>query len=258
MSQHLKKLDVDLICLNKNSDVHFLLESIGIEKLSKYGWSNLSENKHAIPFLEHITQNFTTNLDKLDWKELSKNENAIHIVSRPEFRDRIDLSYLVLNKNAIDLLKQILYAMKIDDISDTDWRNLCLKPHGVQLLEHLTCNFTKHLNKIDWTLLSGNENAVVWLSKFIHLCDIQMLCENKNATNLIEQFILTSPEKFNDECWISLIKNPNAFQLFNKHKDKLWDKISWYSLCWNKSIVEFDHIQYNFLKHKLSNHIYEL
>jgi hypothetical protein len=258
LERNLKKLIIPLVCYNKNSNVHNVLELYGINTLTSVCWSYLSENKSAISFLEKFTKNFTTNLDKIDWNTLSKNENAIHILSRPEFQDKINLIYLVTNENGVEILKKHLFEMQIEDINIEIWRVLSRKPYGIPILEKLTKNFTQHLDKIDWYYLSANENAIPIIKQFLDLCHMDWLCQNRNATQLIEEILLTNPEKITSDCWSWLCKNPNAFHLFNKYQHLIGNHINWSSICLNESIIEFDNKQYNKLKNKYTHCIYNL
>jgi hypothetical protein len=254
------------LCLNTNPKVHYLLESVGVEHFTQNTWRILSGNEFAFDTLQRITNNFTQYVERLDWKELSRNPRAIELLSRPEFQHQIDLEFLVRNKNGAQLLEQILSKMDIELISNQVWVGLCRYSHTIPILERFTQNLTQHLDKIDWLWLQANPNTVhlveLIMEKYPEKIKLYVLCQNKNAIHLINKLFLKSPEKFNRRCWYSLIQNPNAFELCQQNIDTIFSlfnsHIFYNHLSNNPNIVEFDHKTFNFLKHKLSNYIYEL
>jgi hypothetical protein len=103
-------------------------------KLEHINWKKLCKNKNAIPILNKITNNFTTNLNLIDWENLCKNENAVPIIKKffPE-----------LNKKSFH-----------------HWTYICENPNCVELLNHVTNNFTEKLYLIDWTTLAENPYSI--------------------------------------------------------------------------------------------------
>ena len=61
-------------------------------------------------------------------------------------------------------------------------------------------------DKIDWTWLSTNPNAIHILEKNPEKIDWEILSGNPNANNLLEQ----NPDKIN---WVMLSGNPSIFEL---------------------------------------------
>jgi len=256
METNINKLSLELLCYNPNPEVHYLIEKIGIEKLDQYCWQRLSKNEHAIQFLEHITNQFTTNLEKIDWHWLSCNKNAVHILK--QFPDKVDFDFLIMNENASELIKEKIKEIGITNIENNIWSMLCKNPHGVEILEVITNNFTKHLDNIDWVYLSGNPNAIQWITTFFDFCDIEALCQNKNASHLIEKLILENPNQIDDYCWSRICIHKEAVHLFKKYKHLIFDKIAWASICWNSSIAEIDKQESNKKTNIISEFIYNL
>ena len=93
----------------------------------KINWDNLSGNVNAISLLEK-------NMDKIDWPELSSNYNAIHLLDNGrdidwfyftryyycmehdigliQDKNKLCLSRLCQNKNAIPFLEKLEYNIK--------------------------------------------------------------------------------------------------------------------------------------------------
>ena len=103
--------------------------------------------------------------NKIDWSYLSLNENAIQLLR--ENPDKICWLYLSRNSNAIELLKE-------------------------------------NPDKINWSALSYNPNAIELLKTNPKKIDLYWLSQNSNAIELLREF----PFNIN---WIYLFKNPNIF-----------------------------------------------
>ena len=93
------------------------------------------------------------------------------------------------------------------------------------------------INKINWNILSFNENAISILEKNLDKINWYNLSENINAISILEKNL----DKVN---WNVLSKNANAINIL---KDNL-DKISWDNLSENENIFELD---LKFLKNRM-------
>ena len=106
------------------------------ENPNKINLKYLSMNPSAIELLKE-------NKDKIYWYNLSSNPNAIELLK--ENKDKINYRSLVFNKNAIELIKDKIKEEQ--KLSEEEYTNL---------------NYT---NKIYWTQLSKNTNAIKLLKK---------------------------------------------------------------------------------------------
>ena len=86
------------------------------------------------------------------------------------------------------------------------------------------------MDKIDWTSLSRNPNAIHLLEKNIDKINWFYLSLNPNAIHLLEQNV----DKIH---WHNLSLNPNAIHLLEQNIDK----INWCKLSYNPFIFEYDY-----------------
>lgn len=236
------------VCENPNPEAHFVLDYVGVDNFNDKWWNYLCKNENAIAALERFTQNFTTNLDKIHWKELSTNKNAIHILE--QFPDMIDLNSLAFNENGIELLNKFINNKSTIEIESGIWQGLCSNVNGIPTLEKLTNNFTEHLNKLDWILLSRNPSAVPLLKQYIDKINLRNLCKNENAAKLVGEIFDKNPEKFDAECFTNICITFDYTVI-----SKLEHRIRWDILSWNKTIVEIDVAKFSYLKQKCTNFI---
>ena len=85
----------------------------------------------------------------------------------------------------------------------------------------------KLLNKIDWSWLSGNPNALSLLEQNQDKICWNYLSGNKNAIHLLEQNL----DKIK---WYNLSRNKKAIHILEQNIDK----INWYYLSCNENIFE--------------------
>jgi hypothetical protein len=86
------------------------------------------------------------------------------------------------------------------------------------------------IDKLNWSYLSANPNAISLLEQNPEKIHWANLCENPNAIHLLEQ----NPEK---NHWFWLSKNPNAIPSLEQNLEK----INWDCLSANPSIFEYDY-----------------
>ena len=115
-------------------------------------WTHLSKNPNAIPFIEKNSGLFNGRA-YIDWREILSNATTFSFIFTN--RNRIDLSeedfwyYLACNPRSVPIFEQ--NPDKIPGYLSTTY-------HGLPLLE-------KYPEKIDWSHLSSNPNAMVLLEK---------------------------------------------------------------------------------------------
>ena len=86
------------------------------------------------------------------------------------------------------------------------------------------------MDKVNWSALSANPNAVHLLEKNMDKINWIYFSENPNGMHLLEKNI----DKIN---WNLLPKNPNAMHLLEKNMDK----IDWHYLLRNPNIFTYDY-----------------
>lgn len=177
--------------------------------------------------LSNEDYNLLENTDVLDWEYLSANPSAIDILkANPK---KIVWSLLSENTNplAIDLLRE--RAVLENNMSKKDYKNLVDKinwsslssnPNAIDLL-------IKYPRKIVWENLSANPAAIYILKENINEINWWMLSENPAAIELLKK----NREMIN---WYLLCKNPNAIELLKKNRKK----IIWRILCQNENAIE--------------------
>jgi hypothetical protein len=95
----------------------------------------------------------------------------------------------------------------------------------------------KNLDKVSWTGLSQNPNAIHILEKNLDKVHWDELSKNPNAIHILEK-------NLDKVSWTGLSQNPNAIHLLEKNLDK----VDWYGLSRNTNIFELDH---TFLKTRM-------
>jgi hypothetical protein len=86
------------------------------------------------------------------------------------------------------------------NLEKVNWSFLSSNPNAIPILE-------QHLDKVDWTSLSSNPNAIPILEQHLHKVNWEWLSLNPEAIPLLEQHL----DKV-DWQWLS--KNPNAIMRF--------------------------------------------
>ena len=205
----IEKLDWDMLSINPNA-IELLKENP-----NKINWKYLSMNPSAIELLKE-------NKDKIYWYNLSSNPNAIELLK--ENKDKINYRKLVFNENAIELIKdKIKEEQKLteEEYNNLDYTNkicfdnLSSNTNAIELLK-------EHKDKIHWTLLSRNKNAIDLLipkriEEIANNYDIieydpkmqlskHLLSTNKNAINMLQQ----DPDIIN---WEYISQNTNAIPI---------------------------------------------
>jgi hypothetical protein len=108
------------------------------------------------------------------------------------------------------------------DLDKLDWSGLSINSNAIHLLEN-------NQYKIDWNALSTNPNAIHLLEKNMDKINWRRLSYNPNVIHLLEK----NMDKIN---WEGLSRNSNAIHLLEKNLDK----VDWYLLSYNLNIFELD------------------
>ena len=99
--------------------------------------------------------------------------------------------------------KPIYKFRHLDRVDRVNWSHLSGNPNAIHLLEN-------NLDKVDWYMLSGNSNAIHLLENNLDKVDWYMLSGNSNAIHLLEN-------NLDKVDWNTLpSNNPNAHLLFSK------------------------------------------
>jgi hypothetical protein len=147
---------------------------------------------------------------------------------------------LMVNKNAIPMIEQIILSEEIID-NDYSWlHNLCRNPNASYLFPYLDkkikltsfhmnsiCHnahaidyIKKHFNQIAWQPLSSNPAAIEILKENIDKIDWHFLCDNENAIQLLE-------EHFSQIDFGILSQNIGAVPLLERFPQQIdWDYLS--------------------------------
>lgn len=208
--------------------------------------SQLSKNTNSLAINIFIRN--PEYINKVDWYVLSKNTNktAIKLLEKKWEEEKILLTSNIMryvqlyngervivwrnvcgNHNAIGLLREKIKEEKqlsLENILENiEEEKINLYWRGVN-----TADITSEIDwRIDWSILSGNHNAIGLLRKKI-----------KEEKQLLEYDLeyLKEYEKVN---WEILSGNPNAIELLTEN----YDNIDWYGLCGNINPDAIDLIQ---------------
>lgn len=150
--------------------------------------SALSTNENAIDFLHRHPE-------VIDLDHLVMNENAIHLIKRNLHKlTSYGWNNLCLNKNAIHIIEENLHR-----IHDVGWINLCLNPNAGSIL-------ASHLDKINWQSISSNPGALPILEQNINKIDWLDIVINPNATHIIKKQISeNNPETIDNETMYRIL-----------------------------------------------------
>lgn len=206
-TENLDKLCWKTFCINPNTiDIQKCIITC-FSLYFEYDWEALCMNPNGISILSHLTNNFTTNLDKLNWNCLCRNENALNVVEK-------------VTQGFTQNLERI------------DWNSLCENKNAIAALNKLTNNFTTNLQKINWFNLSQNENAIPILEKEIEKTPNKihwMICTNANALKLLRKqilkFISNQSASLSEFMWYTMSFHPQIVKqmievdslLYNQH-----------------------------------------
>ena len=197
----IKKKIKETISINaskRRGSLHVLPEDI-LEKIV---------NKYKTIFkIKYVLKDWIP-LEKLNWTYLSINPNAIELLK--ENPDEIYWDWLSGNPNAMELLKE--------NPTKIDWDYLSSNPNAIDILK-------ANPDKIDWGYLSKNSNAIDLIKDKINEDDYEkinwyFLSENPNAIELLKAY----PEEID---WGMLSGNPNAIELLKAYRDNInWEYLS--------------------------------
>lgn len=222
-----------------------------IIKIILHHYWNILKNKRKV-LVDWIS------IDNVNWQKLSLNPNAIDLLR--DNKDKIHWGSLSLNTNAIELLtERFHYEIKNNIVFD---KTKCDKTDDRYDYYYTT----KY--KIDYSLLSLNQNAISLIKKKIKLeiecledlCDLDKinwnnLCLNINAIDILS-------ENLNKINWCILSLNKNAVELLKKQiklekqlviNDLYYsEKINWNNICINSNAEQllnnnFDKINWKLL-----------
>ncbi len=264
-----------------------LRDWIPVEKLY---WLELCGNPNAIGLLERSCEKsksgcmYTgTATGDILWDALSSNPNAVHLLK--QYPERVDLQFLSLNFNAIDMLEKAVASLTrpINRYEWDYWKYLSANPNAVPLLK-------KYPDLIHWDILSMNPNAMDMLEENInkiswsylndnpHPRALELLqenperieyyygiCCNVNGMKIVRQVFEKYPDAHfcgrmssNPSAvpilekypylidWDFLSQNPNAIHLLEQNQDK----IDWFAFSENPSIFTYD---YNKLRQRMAD-----
>ena len=103
--------------------------------------------------------------------------------------NNLDLYYLSINPNAIDLLKE--------NKNYINWSALSYNINAIEILK-------ENLHKINWFYLSSNPNVIEILKDNLDKINWDILSCNPNAIDILKE----NPNKIN---WVLLSSNPSIF-----------------------------------------------
>jgi hypothetical protein len=171
------------------------------------------------------------NLDNLSLNMLLYNSNIDLIFDKicNKIND-MEWSLLYRNENAINIIINNQDKLKYKDC----WYHLC-SFKNINAIRFIADN-THLLIYKDWVKLCKNEKAISILETNIDFLIkndfLSELCLNINATNLIEKYL----NLMDEDCWVNLSLNKNAYTLLKNNLDKLIHQDCWINLCFNENI----------------------
>ena len=175
--------------------------------LSSFQWSQLSKNPNAIPILEKHTE-------KIDWDNLSGNENGIWLLQK-----YIEGKIVKREKNVCRFDDYLNSFDREFDCENDLYRN----------------ESYRNKEKINWSLLSKNPNAIPIMEKNKDKIDKLSLCFNPNAMHLIDEIF--SPIIKPNLSLLCCNTNPEAIAFVERYGNQNW--IDYWSLSKNPGAVEF-------------------
>jgi len=186
-------------------------------------WDSLSNNYNAKKLLEN-------NLAKVNWDYLSFQSDAISILENN--LDKINWEMLQYNDKTKNLIEENIEKIPEHTIAEYSCNYLAMP-----FLE-------KYPEKINWTNLSKNKNAIYLLQQNPDKIDWDLLSYNENATHLLEK----NPDKIH---WSNLSSNQNAIHILEKNPNKIdWDELSYnknaiHLLAKNREKINWDNLDRN-------------
>jgi hypothetical protein len=209
-------------------------------------WCQLSENTNSLALNIFIRN--PEYLDEVNWFILSENTNktAIKLLEKKWEEEKILLTSNIMryvqlyngervivwrnvcgNHNAIGLLRKKIKEEKQLSLEKI-LENIEYEEKNIYWRGVITDDITNKIDwRIDWSILSGNHNAIGLLRKKIK--EEKQLSEGD--LHWLKEF-----EKVN---WEILSGNPNAIELLTEN----YDDIDWYGLCGNINPDAIDLIQ---------------
>jgi hypothetical protein len=221
----------------------------------------LCGEEHGIEFVDELIKN--NELEKIDWCRLSENPAAMHILNDPNYFNYIDWQNILYNTNAIELVKNNLqmihyyiyhHSYIIDIIEHNEnnciyWYHICQHPYLIDIIE-------QNMDRINWTSLSINYNAIHILEKNLDKININQLFWNKNGFLLLLKLnhVFTNNNNYHknivldyfDYCEIhnipfNLIRQLSEHGFNQKHIDFLKHNNDYEYLSINPNIFEYDY-----------------
>jgi hypothetical protein len=214
-------------------------------------WVYLSMNPNAINHLKNnqskiirhqLQHNPNIDLIESDFNEYKKYFDGDYAKSIRRMSYHCNLDWKTLSSNPNHMIIKVLEK----NINKINWSSLSSNTNAIHILE-------KNNDKIDWSSLSSNNKAIHILEKNIDKIDWSCLSSN------IDPFAIDLLGKNLDKIdWCRLSGNKNAIHILEKNLDKIdWsclssntdvfamnllekniDKIDWYKLSANPSIFE--------------------
>jgi hypothetical protein len=233
------EIDMNYLCANPNGiemvielkhlSTTFSEHKNPINLFNKNEISSLCANPNAIHLLNKLTNNFTSNTNYIDWEKLSGNPNAIDILLNnfnTQKESQINWWNLSRNKNVNNFMESLTLEKYTFCLDKLEWLNVSKNPDAIPIIEYAL----KHCpDKINWTYL----------------------CKNPNAMHIIEPLVKANDKRIN---WYSISSNSNAIDLMLMRDEngvlQYIKKIDWISLCWENSNAHLvlKHVPEKFLK----------
>jgi hypothetical protein len=238
--------DISWYALSENTSTE-AIEFLNLpENYSKINWEIFSRNtnrkaielltdKYYIEFSleEKEFQKLKAN-QKISWRELSKNPEAISLLEI-KWEEEKKLKSLYTDKNGklkrydmkeYKFLKSIGYII--------DWTALSVNIKAIDLLRRkieeekkltkIEYESLEPIEKINWWVLSANQEAIQLLEENYDNIDWVQLGKNPKAIKLLEKELQVRPQNI---YWYSLSGNPKAIPILDKNRDKIvWSILS--------------------------------
>jgi len=156
--------------------------------------------------------------DIIEWIEKAYNDFEKNISKKIINSNRILYDYYKIMNN---------YYESYDYLTKNyiDWKQLSSN-------RYISINFySKNIDKINWSELSANPNAISLLKKYKNKIDYNRLLENENAIDMIEQNL----DKITDITYLGL--NKNAIHLIDKYFNIIYKNDKEYKFLNNENII---------------------
>ena len=187
-----------------------------------------------------LLENSALKLSISDYKLMCRNDKVLNMMAialnKPKAKLKKFCKYIsVFEENISESSKSIAHKINgpITNLP-TEVRSIILDKFAEILPTKYVLLDWIDENKLDWTFLSRNPNAIDLLENNQDKVDWSELSSNHNAIDLIKERIeyenSLTKEEYNDLYfedkinWYNLSKNPNAIELLTNNQDKIYWK----------------------------------